>query len=379
MHPIHWDRGTWTASCQGEAVQLLPKEYSLLETLYRHVGKTLSREQLLDAAWALETPTDRTIDDHVYRLRRKLAAWHGAYEIRTVRGAGYRLEAAAPPAASGKPNPLLADPAHAERMRELLDANLLYGNGDALLALASRPEMFGFELDAPLRSFVPFLEGRFGEYVQDRFPFGDRVFFLLHLFHLLKPGESRPYVEAALRRRVMPDIWHTEVELYNIIFMRMEWGEPEAAAAALEKLWPEALNGEYENLVPYLANLRLELRLTQRKWDEAEREIARIEQLLRRYPFRREEGRFAALSGLVLHRRDPKAGVERIDAGLATLRRTRFVPHLAGSLQAVTTFAEAEGWTALRNRYAPEWERLLADTKLRELLPAIEAELRKLL
>ncbi|WP_309118863.1 winged helix-turn-helix domain-containing protein [Paenibacillus sp.] len=378
MHPIELDRGTWTATCLGEAVRLLPKEFQLLETLHRHVGKTLSREQLLDAVWALESPIDRTVDDHVYRLRRKLAAWRDAYAIRTVRGAGYRLEAKAAPA-ERRANPLLADPVHAERMRELLDTNLLYGNGDALLALATRPDVFGFELDAPLRSFVPFLEGRFREFVEDRMPFGDRVFFLLHLFHLMKPRESRPYVEAALRQRVMPDIWHTEVELYNIIFMLMDWGETDAAAAKLEKLWPEALDGEYGNLVPYLANLRLESCIFRKRWDEAEREIERIEQLMRKYPFQREEGRFAVLSGLALYRERPEAGLERIDDGLATLRRTRFVPHLAGALDAVLRYAAAEGKPSLANRYRPEWERLLSDTEMLDVLPAIEAELRKLL
>jgi len=379
MHGIELDRGAWTASCHGETVRLLPKEFLLLETLYRHVGKTLSREQLLDAVWALESPTDRTVDDHVYRLRRKLMAWRGAYEIKTIRGAGYRMEAARASGAESKANPLLADPAHADRMRELLDANLLYGNGDALLALASRPDVFGFELDEPLRSFVPFLEGRFRLYVTDELPYGDRVFFLLHLFHLMKPRESRPYVEAALRRRVMPDVWHTEIELYNIIFMLMDWGETEAASETLEKLWPEAVNGEYGNLLPYLANLRLELCLVRRDWEAAAREVERIGKLLRDYPFRREEGRFEVLSGLALYRDKPQAGVARIDAGLATLRGTRFVPHLAGALDSLLRFADAQGNAALLQRYRPEWDRLLADTGLPELLPDIEAELRKLL
>jgi len=376
MHPIELDRGTWTAACRSDAVQLLPKEFLLLETLYRNVGRTLSRDQLLDAVWAMESPTDRTVDDHVYRLRRKLAAWRGAYEIRTIRGAGYRLEASRAADDAGA-NPLLSDPAHAERMRALLDTNLLYGNGDALLALATRPDVFGFQLEPHLRSFVPFLEGRFREFVYGDAPFGERAFFLLHLFHLMKPRESRPYVETALRRRVMPDIWHNELERYNMVFLLFDWGEREAADALYENIWPEAVDGEYSNLVPYFANVRLESYILYREWGEAERQIAEIERLLPNYPFRREEGRFSVLKGIVTYRERPQDAFELIERGLATLRRSRFVPHLASSLFAAVRYAEAENWTPLLHRYRPEWERLLADTGLRDLLPGIEAELRR--
>ncbi|MCH6269135.1 helix-turn-helix domain-containing protein [Bacillus sp. FJAT-50051] len=71
-------------------MRLLPKEYHLLKCLYENRNQTLSRQIILDKVWAMEDHTDRTIDDHVYRLRKKLSFLDDIL-IKTVRGVGYRL------------------------------------------------------------------------------------------------------------------------------------------------------------------------------------------------------------------------------------------------------------------------------------------------
>ena len=73
-------------------VQLSPKEFALLETFMRRPGQVLSRLQLLEHAWdfAYEHRSN-VIDVYVGYLRQKL----GRDAIETVRGAGYRLRAAA--------------------------------------------------------------------------------------------------------------------------------------------------------------------------------------------------------------------------------------------------------------------------------------------
>jgi len=375
MSPIELDRDARTARYRDEAVSLLPKEFQLLDTFQRHLGRTLSREQLLDAVWPLESPTDRTVDDHVYRLRKKLSAWRDAYVIRTVRGAGYRLEAKAAPA--GRPHPLAADPVHAERMRGLIDANLLYGRGDALLALAKQSDVLGFELDEPMRLLVPFLEGRFRPLVHGDAPFGTRVYYLLHLYHLMKPEASRPFVEAALRRRMMPAMLHDEVERHNMSFMLMDWGDFDAAEAMLEAAWANAIAAPEPNLMPYLANQRLELPMKLGDWTGAGERLAEIERLMEKYPFQREEGLFLVLRGVLQYRERPRDGAASIDLGIATLRRSRFVPHLLDGLQTALRYAAREGWPEVTDRYATERERLIADTEIAALLPYIEAKLRK--
>jgi DNA-binding response OmpR family regulator len=74
----------------GAAVELTTKEFDLLACFLEHAGIVLSRERLLDLVWGMTYPGGtRTVDMHVAQLRRKLG---DAEAIRTVRGAGYKLQ-----------------------------------------------------------------------------------------------------------------------------------------------------------------------------------------------------------------------------------------------------------------------------------------------
>jgi two-component system OmpR family response regulator len=79
---------------QGTPVELLPTEWRLLEYMMRHPGQVLTRTMLLERVWDFAfDPTTNVVDVHVSRLRRKLEAPGGPPLIRTVRGAGYVLDA----------------------------------------------------------------------------------------------------------------------------------------------------------------------------------------------------------------------------------------------------------------------------------------------
>lgn len=74
----------------GEPVELTPKEFDLLLTLFGHRGKIFTRSELLDFVWGYDFPGDtRTVDTHIQRLRKKLDA---ADLITTVFGIGYKFE-----------------------------------------------------------------------------------------------------------------------------------------------------------------------------------------------------------------------------------------------------------------------------------------------
>lgn len=71
-------------------VDLTRQEYELLQTLIRHKNITLSRQQLLDAAWGWDYEGEmRTVDVHIQRLRKKLRMDEC---IKTIFRMGYRLE-----------------------------------------------------------------------------------------------------------------------------------------------------------------------------------------------------------------------------------------------------------------------------------------------
>ncbi len=70
-------------------IELPAREFTLAETLFRHAGQVMSREQLLDHVWGYDyDPGSNVVDVYIGYLRKKL----GSHLIETVRGVGYRLQ-----------------------------------------------------------------------------------------------------------------------------------------------------------------------------------------------------------------------------------------------------------------------------------------------
>ena len=81
-------------SRQGRSIDLLPREFSLLEFLMRHAGQVVTRTMLLESVWDYHfDPQTNVIDVHISRLRHKLDKGFAHPMLQTVRGAGYRLSA----------------------------------------------------------------------------------------------------------------------------------------------------------------------------------------------------------------------------------------------------------------------------------------------
>lgn len=84
------DLRTRKARVNGSEVDLSAREFALAETLMRHPGQVLSREQLLSHVWGYDfDPGSNVVDVYVGYLRKKL----GDDVIKTVRGMGYRFVA----------------------------------------------------------------------------------------------------------------------------------------------------------------------------------------------------------------------------------------------------------------------------------------------
>jgi DNA-binding response OmpR family regulator len=79
----------------GQAVELTPIEFKLLEMFMRARGRVLSRDRLLDGAWGADTwSSNRIVDNHIATLRRKIEddPAKPRYLV-NVRGLGYRFDA----------------------------------------------------------------------------------------------------------------------------------------------------------------------------------------------------------------------------------------------------------------------------------------------
>lgn len=78
----------------GQLIPLGPTEFRLLKHFLEHPGWVFSRERLLDSVWGHDADIEpRTVDVHIRRLRQAINAGDKPDIIRTVRSAGYALDA----------------------------------------------------------------------------------------------------------------------------------------------------------------------------------------------------------------------------------------------------------------------------------------------
>ncbi len=83
----------YTALENEESVQMSHKEFEILNYLWKHRNKTVSRDDLLEKIWGYEgSPTTRTVDNFILKLRQKLEIDPNHPRIIiTVHGIGYKL------------------------------------------------------------------------------------------------------------------------------------------------------------------------------------------------------------------------------------------------------------------------------------------------
>lgn len=84
------DADGMTAEINGEEVPVATREFNILYKLLSYPKKTFTRAQLMDEFWGVDTDTSlRAVDVYITKLRDKFADCDG-FEIKTVRGLGYK-------------------------------------------------------------------------------------------------------------------------------------------------------------------------------------------------------------------------------------------------------------------------------------------------
>ena len=93
-HDLQMDLLARRVTRAGRAIDLNPREFSLLEYLMCHQNQVVTRTLLLENLWHYNfDPQTNVIDVHISRLRQKIDRGFDRPLIHTVRGAGYRLAA----------------------------------------------------------------------------------------------------------------------------------------------------------------------------------------------------------------------------------------------------------------------------------------------
>lgn len=322
------DGSNFTVAAGETAIQLLPKEFALLEFMYRNKGCTFTRGQLLDKVWPLEYPVERTVDDHIYRLRKKLRPFSGL-ALQTVRGSGYCLSLKE--TASGTlVNPTTYDPELRDAMREVFSKFHVYGQGRSMLSLASQKDTLGYELDPQVAVTLHFVQGDLDWLMHtEEVPLKDRLFHLF-VFYMFTgdPQKKLAVCERMINAQVMHERDQLELDILTILDLFILSGVPERALARLPGSYQAISERGYENFVPVTMITELFAHLAAGSGNDL---LTRLDeavvQILQEKPFLRETGGYKIVKGLWQLRENQMAEAERLlDEGLEVLERSGFVP-----------------------------------------------------
>tara|TARA_R110002124_G_scaffold243873_1_gene408959 strand:+ start:10505 stop:11179 length:675 start_codon:yes stop_codon:yes gene_type:complete len=87
------DRLSRKVTRAGQVIDLMPREFALLELLLRRRGRVQTRTMLLEAVWDIHfDPQTNVVETHISRLRNKVDKPFDVPLIETLRGSGYRID-----------------------------------------------------------------------------------------------------------------------------------------------------------------------------------------------------------------------------------------------------------------------------------------------
>lgn len=91
--PLKLDLLSRVVKRDGQTIELLPREFRLLEYLMQHADQVITRTMLLEKVWDYHfDPQTNVIDVHISRLRGKIDKGFDTPMLQTIRGAGYSLK-----------------------------------------------------------------------------------------------------------------------------------------------------------------------------------------------------------------------------------------------------------------------------------------------
>ncbi|MDC0760922.1 winged helix-turn-helix domain-containing protein [Brevibacillus sp. AG] len=375
MGLITWsDDNTYQIHYAGETIVLLPKEYALFQFLYTWKNRSFSRSDLLDRVWPLEEPTDRTVDDHIYRLRKKLQKWSHLLTIDTVRGVGYRLTLKE----QQSPSPTILNSNFSETINKMLSTYHGMGMGAALQTLYTHQKVLGIQMDPFYATFLRFVVGDFNWFVEDKAtPISDKLFYMFHLYHMteLDSQKTLEILQWALKNaKSMPENYQDELQItaISVYAQAKEWER------AKKQLIPAREVVDRVNSPGFRLFFQAEealLYLLMGESDEAEKVIQRSEEILQELPMQRELGSFTIARGLCLyHRLEITKARRLVDEGLEVVRSTKFVPHLIYGVQMILLFLKNFGYDAeWERKYQKMWAELSEEYKFDYLQKKIRA------
>ena len=324
---LYFDESTNSVHLKGTQIHFLKKEFDLFYFLYKNPNHTFTRNELLDAVWAMESPSDRTVDDHIYRIRKKLKMTPSPVGIKTIKGRGYQLVI---DLNDDKKSPLFDDQEFQEISAKLIKKYHLYGQGEAIETIL---QLKSFGIEKNNDSFVTYslIKGDFQALIQNtKIEFPQRLLLLLYLYSwsVGNRNAALTYYYQAIKKHNLTNESDSEATLLAPIFFTIYAKEFSAAQAAINKA-ELSITEAHQGLYPFLQITKLMLALCEGEKSEVERLITTTESFLNKNQYDREIGFFLVLKGLFSIQYGNKIeGRDLVDEGIEITRKTRFVSNI---------------------------------------------------
>ncbi|WP_181348052.1 winged helix-turn-helix domain-containing protein [Thalassobacillus sp. CUG 92003] len=323
-----------------DEISLLPKEFETLYFLYQNPSQIFTRAQLLEKVWPMESPTDRTVDDHIYRIRKHIEPLSFAIKIDTVRGQGYVLRLNI----EEDHNPLIEDAEVSSHVTNLFRKYHLYGQGDALKLLEENQHVFGFELDLQRRLYLRFMNGDFHWLLESQdVPFWEKCYYLLHIYSYIEPDKNKSlaYFTKALNAKGLPDDHRLEIKLLNRLSLLIFTKHLNEAERVLVDSKNVIQHKKLEGFIPPIHLTELYLSFLRKDRAAIKENMNVMENLLTTYPFSREKAAFSIIKGIdALISQEPTKSKGYFDEGLEQFQKAKYVPGIFAGLHTIVFFLE---------------------------------------
>jgi len=323
---LNFQNENFTVSHDSTIIQLLKKEFELLNFLYNHAGQSFTREQLLDAVWPMQSPVDRTVDDHIYRLRKKTKKLENYFVIKTVKGYGYRLEI---PDYQETVSPLENDEEFRELTNNLLSKYHRYGQGNAVKTML-QSKTLGIQAHRENLFISLLIDGDWKMLLEtEDIQFSEKALFLLHLDLLIGNDRNQTvrYYEKAMDKDLFSISTKQEAAVLSPIVIYLFAKEYDKAADSLIQANQQILSPNH-GFFPFLQLSWLMYHIGQKEPREVETSIKSIESLFKKFNYQREVSLFTALKGIwELEKGNKVQGRKTIQEGIQMARDIGFESH----------------------------------------------------
>lgn len=380
MEKIKFSNTSYKVNYRSEEIFFLPREYQLFKFLYQYPSRIFSREELLDAVWSMEDPVDRTVDDHIYRIRKKIEPLSSVVNIKTVRGQGYLLLIK-----EVHDSPLLKDSEVSIHVKNLFQKYHRFGHGDALKLLQENQDVFGFQIDLPNLLYLHFMKGDFSWFLdeQEDISFWEKCFYLLHVYLLIESDKIKclDYFTFALSAEEIPEYHRLEIKLLNRLSLLIFTNQLSEAVNLLRQSKIEIDEKNIEGFIPLISILELYITLLQKDFQEIEERIEETEKKLVNYPYLREKGNFSIIKGIYYFlKNDEFKAEDYFNEGFQLLQEAKYIPGILTNINIILFFIEESGMNSRLQTYYQELQRkYMKSYKLNELHNKIEFQLERYL